>query len=337
MLMLRSLAAVFIFLTVLARSAHAAQTAPSESNDLPKNFYFGSKKDSGQIEKNGIDVKALTKNFAKDFRLVSAHFREDKNEMRFIYANDLGIEGLASGKTVYKDGTVFYKAVYNGIHDPAFEPSIIPDGNVNVRQVMLYNKEKYKQTGGWTYAVFGPDGLSLPGDPKQTIIACLACHEIVKQRNYVFSTQLMNISPWDKGPTESVAQYLKKTFSPGQIEKLFSYKTVPFSSLSSEIQRMIRVPSKNINLMNGAMMNTEFTGFVAEVGSSLVRQAHKTGIPSVALKPIDGTFIFGYAYADPETKDICEKGKKLYRHGGGRTSAKLYQRNGYTEVLSCEN
>jgi hypothetical protein len=51
----------------------------------------------------------------------------------------------------------------------------------------MKKNSKMKDTGGWEWAAFSPDGKMLDKDPKKD---CLSCHDSVKDSDYVFSKPL---------------------------------------------------------------------------------------------------------------------------------------------------
>lgn len=286
---------------------------------------------SGKAMKNGIDLRALTKDFSANFKLVSAHFRDDKNQIRMIYANDLGIEGLNSNPQHFQDGAVFYKVVYPTTSDAAFSASLIP-GAPTVRQVMVYDEKNFKRYGGWKFAVFNDQGVTLPGEPEQTNSTCFACHQLVESRAFIFSRPLLGISPWTL--SEPVKAPLPPPESGALAKDLFKFRIGEMKELPAEIKRMIRGKNSRVNFMIGHIMEQKFTGFVPELVGPLMKQTLASGFASVAVKEIKGESLFSYAYIDDETVGACREKQKTLRFGSGKIMVKNHN-NRLRESLKC--
>lgn len=299
------------------------------------NLFVPPDKFSGLDKKNDIDVKTLTQDFEKNFAFVSAHYRDDKNEIRLIYGNKLAIKGMESKNSTYEEGAVFYKVVYDAQRDPSFEASLISKPRPKVRQVMIYNQKKYQKFGGWGYAVFNDDGVTLPGDPEQTNSTCYACHNIVANRNYVFSFLTFGISPSDNSKKPSPPDLNKKSSYEMKSKELFGFKEVELTTVNPEIRRIFHTTSTKMSLMNGKLMSEGFTGFIPELLSFLFNETVKTDRPSLALKEISDEMIFSYAYIDHDTTGLCPIDQKTVRLGSGNVSAKVSRKNTHIEQIKC--
>lgn len=96
-----------------------------------------------------------------------------------IYVNKKGIETLKKGGT-YPQGALFIGVFYDVVTEK--------DGSISQGKKLFYvymKKDKTaKETGGWRYAAFDPDGKYLEKDVKKE---CYECHTAVKDSDYVFS------------------------------------------------------------------------------------------------------------------------------------------------------
>lgn len=98
-----------------------------------------------------------------------------------FYINKTGVKAFEKGEK-YPDGTIIFDAVYDIKQDGA----VFNEGKAAFFPVMKKNA-KMKETGGWEWAAFGPDGKRLDKDPKKD---CFSCHEPMKDNDYVFSKPL---------------------------------------------------------------------------------------------------------------------------------------------------
>jgi hypothetical protein len=98
-----------------------------------------------------------------------------------FYINKTGEAAFAKGEK-YPDGTIIVDSVYQIVDNGG----ILNEGPRAFFPVMKKNS-KMKDTGGWEWAAFAPDGKKLDKDPKKD---CLVCHDPVKDGDYVFSKPL---------------------------------------------------------------------------------------------------------------------------------------------------
>jgi len=98
-----------------------------------------------------------------------------------FYMNKKGLDAFSKGQK-YPDGTIIVDSVYE-IKESG---GILNEGKLAFFPVMKKNS-KMKDTGGWEWAAFSPDGKMLDKDPKKD---CLSCHDSVKNSDYVFSKPL---------------------------------------------------------------------------------------------------------------------------------------------------
>lgn len=328
---LRNIAYALLLFTTLQLVA-SAETAKKLGEHkiysvLPKDKF------SNQKQKNGIILDKVLKDFDNEFKFVSVHYREDKFEIRLIYGNKLAMEGLKSKNFNYKDGAIFYKAVYQTEHDPNFTASLVPESQPIVRQIMLYDSKKFKSTNGWGYAVFTERGDTLPGDPDATLETCYACHKLVDSRNNIFSFPMETITPNNKILSTHYTQeglIQSKKLS----QQLFRFKLSPFSSLDPDIKSMIDYKTKQVNLLDGDIIKMDFSGFMTELSSFLINETKKNGLPSLALRSFNNQLMFSYAFVDYEPNQCKNKNEKLIRFGWGKKADSL-EKNSYVVMKKC--
>jgi hypothetical protein len=162
---------------------------------------------------NGIKMSQFP-GFAEKWHLVTVRYRKDSNEMRFTYANDLAWKSLQSLKPNYPDGAVFAKIGMMSEADPSFPSSVVPSGAKRF-QFMVRDKAKYSDTDGWGYALFDDRGRLFNDDVKIRTQACVACHRIVPERDFVFSR---------KAQLDSMPTFITSDRSPAQ-KPTFTFTT----------------------------------------------------------------------------------------------------------------
>ncbi|NBC46643.1 MAG: hypothetical protein GVY22_01355 [Gammaproteobacteria bacterium] len=95
-----------------------------------------------------------------------------------FYLNDTGMEAFREGGP-YPVGTEFVGLVYEITRDGAMR------NEGEGKAIALMEKvEGAEDTGGWRFALLGPDGSAMEIDPAKE---CFECHTQVRERDFVFS------------------------------------------------------------------------------------------------------------------------------------------------------
>jgi hypothetical protein len=204
---------------------------------------------------NGIDPKAVG-NFWDKWHPVNARWRQDVNEIRFVYANPIAWKAITEGKAEFPTGSMFGKLAFHVHEDAAFTNSLEPD---IVQRVQLMKKDPvaYKATNGWGYALYLPSskagGQMPPNQGFEDIkdqMVCHACHTLVKDRDYVFThSALAAPMIMAKNLTGGLAARFseKKVSDLSEYERTIfkevgSYQTIQFASMplfvGSEVEAM---------------------------------------------------------------------------------------------------
>jgi hypothetical protein len=121
----------------------------------------------------------------EDYKIVASHFRKDKNEIRYILANDVAYEALKAEKKTMPQGSKVVKIGWS-VQDMATFPAALEAKNIERVEYMIKDKDKHKESDGWGYARFvKKDGKysAWGGDPK----SCVACHAAVKNQDALFT------------------------------------------------------------------------------------------------------------------------------------------------------
>ncbi len=98
-----------------------------------------------------------------------------------VFANVVALNDLRNNTRPYRDGAVFVAPFFKLTH-PA--DGLDQPGDLAFVAVMEKDSARYADTGGWGFAVYGPD--------KQEIASlkpsCFACHQSQEANDFVFST-----------------------------------------------------------------------------------------------------------------------------------------------------
>jgi hypothetical protein len=133
----------------------------------------------------GAGDAALPKDLGT-YKHIGSLIIPDKNSPLFgihhFTMNKSALEAFEKG-TAYPDGAIIVGSVYDVVTTPE---GIINEGKKQFYTYMQKNKAA-KDTGGWTFAAFAPDGKKVEKDVKKD---CFECHMAVKDTDYVFSKPL---------------------------------------------------------------------------------------------------------------------------------------------------
>lgn len=145
------------------------------------------KADTPSVKAN-LEGIELPENY-KDWKVISASHRLDNKSMRIILGNDIAIKAARTQKTnPWPEGAILAKLVWKQKTENNWPTAIAPDQFVHA-EFMIKDSKKYKNNGtGWGWARWlGKDQIPY-GDKKDLNQSCIACHTIVKGRDWVFST-----------------------------------------------------------------------------------------------------------------------------------------------------
>ncbi len=229
------------------------------------NSYYEKASKSGPGVMNGIKFDDY-KDFDKKWKLVTVRYRQDSHEMRFTYANDIAWKEMQSLKPNYNDGAIFAKIGFITEQDPAFPSSEVPSGTKRY-QFMVKDKNKYKSTEGWGYALFTDEGGLFKEDLAAKTVACAACHALVPERNFVFSRPM-------RLQFESVLSQLN---SKKILDENLPFIEKPAKEFSKGFQDHLSVGATLVNSLDGPLKKNAFSGTLDEIIPVLLEKAKASG------------------------------------------------------------
>jgi hypothetical protein len=125
----------------------------------------------------------------RDWKLISvAHEAGNLNDIRAVLGNDVAIKAYRDGKRPFRDGAIIARLAWiytiSDENNKVFgrDQSFVAGAPTNV-QFMVKDSKRYAATGGWGFAQF------VDGHPADAAVGrtCFACHEPVKDRDFVFT------------------------------------------------------------------------------------------------------------------------------------------------------
>ena len=208
--------------------------------------------------------------FEKSWKFVTVRYRKDTGEMRFVYANDIAWKYLQAGSRDYPKGSIFAKFSAITQIDEDFPSSMAPSGTRRY-QFMVRDKEKYKKTGGWGYALFDSDGNAFKGDVDLKSMACAACHQIVKNRGDVFSVPVM--LPFGSAHISQGVDWKQR----------FNFKNVKIKKYAPDLAKHLPNKLEDVRALTGPLTKQYFFGTLDEVRPLLIEEVKRSKIPAALI------------------------------------------------------
>lgn len=251
---------------------------------------------AGNLEMSGYSLEKY-KGFADNWKLITVRYRQDSGEFRFVYANYIAYKAFTENKYDYPEGSVFAKTAYLLKPDLDFTSSLVPSV-VNRYQLMVKNKNIHKETDGWGYALFDSSGKTFAGNPKYVTQSCHACHQIVKQKGFIFSDEI-----------QKNVQYLplkipQKKLSEPMLKLTPKFKSQAIAALPSKIRTMLLPGVKNVSVVTGDLTKYLFAGTLNEIQPFLAKESLESKRPAMLISQ-DGEK-FSIVYRDSASKASCD-------------------------------
>jgi Haem-binding domain/Cytochrome P460 len=162
----------------------AANAADAELRGFKKGAHF-----SRELPRalNGVSYVSDYRNW----QVITTPNRFDNNTIRVLYGNDIAVKAIRENRiNPFPDGAEVVKIVWNKITDT---DGHIRPGAFSSAQIMVQDKNKYKQTGGWGFALFAGLKLVPAGKTAAFQIGCYNCHkDLAASTGYVFDVPLRN-------------------------------------------------------------------------------------------------------------------------------------------------
>ncbi len=260
------------------------------------------------FEQNGYSLEQF-KDFQKKWHFVTTRYRKDTGEMRLTYANDLAWNALLAGSTDYPDGAVFAKIGFVTEEDPSFTSSVVPSASRRY-QLMVRNKKKHAATGGWGFAIFGKFGEVMTKDRGTNGELCIACHNMVPEKGYVFSVPMQEAveKTADRPTSATIITPASLNETAAQAKPVF--ETEKATDLPPDVLDLIPETFTEVRRLKKTSLETKAQGGIGEMRPFLIREAVKSQLPAVLVNA-DRKEIFALAYQRVvETDCMTPDGKK---------------------------
>ena len=152
-------------------------------NDTKSNYQVVSKVPDLIMPENNLKFKEIED--YKNYKIIGTHFRTDKNELRYILANDIAFKA-SNENSPFPNGSKIVKIGWNTEEMSNFSPALEAK-EVQRVEYMIKDKDKFSENpGNWGYARFvKKEGKYKSWDKGTT--SCISCHNLAKNNDYVFT------------------------------------------------------------------------------------------------------------------------------------------------------
>jgi hypothetical protein len=208
-----------------AEAAAAAVNAASEEL-----MNFKSKNAGSEIIPVALNGVSYVTGY-RQWQVITTPNRFDNYTIRVLYGNDIAAKAIKENKIdPFPNGAAVVKVVWNKIED---KDGNVRPGTLNSIQMMTKDDVRFRQTGGWGYALFS--GIKLMPFGKMAIFetTCYNCHnELARETGYVFDVPLPPTREmFDAGNLEVIAPSMNK--AQGTMSILYGNNAARQASLDS--------------------------------------------------------------------------------------------------------
>jgi hypothetical protein len=259
---------------------------------------------------NGIKIEEF-ENFYRDWHLVTARYRIDRNQQRVTFANPIAWKALSTGSKTFPEGSMFVKTGFEVGEDPRFPSSKVPGAQLRV-MIMKRDFQRYPLTDGWGYALLNRFGTRLAnGEIKYNVEkykslqdfekACHACHRLVADNDFVFSKPMFEVA-LGYHSNDIRSETLKAKFhNPSYNSELTNVRAVlNFISMNHLNENSIKYFEMSL-----------FEGSLPELRAPLTNLAHDEQVPYLIFDPVSKIFTI----ALPQASTVNCKRQEKYITG----------------------
>ena len=159
--------ALVLLFVVAAQSSAVSATQGGATVPLPNDYRFWYHVGSKSISSEAATALGLPDIFGETFDAV--------------FANPVALNDLRNNTRPYRDGASFVAPFFRLTHPV---DGLDAPGDLAFVAVMLKDSTQFADTGGWGFAVYGPDRQPVPGLGS----GCFTCHQSQSANDFVFST-----------------------------------------------------------------------------------------------------------------------------------------------------
>jgi len=152
-------------------------------NDTKENYKLISSVPDVEMPDNHLKFKEI-ENY-KNYKIIATHFRTDKNELRYILANEKAFKAY-NEKTPFPNGSKIVKIGWTVEKMPNFNSALETKQIQRIEYMIKDSKRFSKNPGNWGYARFVKKEKQYKPWNKGTS-SCISCHNLAKDNDYLFT------------------------------------------------------------------------------------------------------------------------------------------------------
>lgn len=132
---------------------------------------------------NGLTFKEIED--YKNYRIVATHFRKDKNELRYVLANDKAFAAFKQGG-LFPNGSRIVKIGWSTESMSNFAVAVEAKTVQRIEYMIKDSNRFNNNPGNWGYARFVKNSGKYESWTKGTA-SCISCHNLAKNNDFVFT------------------------------------------------------------------------------------------------------------------------------------------------------
>ena len=121
----------------------------------------------------------------KNYRIIATHFRTDKNELRYILANNIAFKAY-NESSPFPNGSKIVKIGWDTEKMSNFSPAIEAKDVQRIEYMIKDDKQFSENPGNWGYARFVQKDGKYKSWDKGTA-NCISCHNLAKADDFIFT------------------------------------------------------------------------------------------------------------------------------------------------------
>ncbi len=173
-------------ITILALVVFAAilySCNDNSNHQATSNYHLDSDVPNLVMPSNKLKFKEI-KDY-KNYKIIGTHFRTDKNEIRYILANEIAFKAT-SENALFPEGSIIVKIGWKAEKMSNF-PTALEAKEVQRIEYMIKDSKNFANNpGNWGYARFTKENGKYKSWENGSA-SCIACHNLASQTQFVFT------------------------------------------------------------------------------------------------------------------------------------------------------
>ena len=155
----------------------------SSNKQIESDFHLASEVPNLTMPNNNLKFKEIED--YKNYKIIGTHFRTDKDELRYILANEKAFKA-SNENSSFPNGSILVKIGWDVKKMSNFNLALEANEVQRIEYMIKDSKKFSNNPGNWGYARFVKEN----GEYKswdQGTASCVGCHNLAKENQFVFT------------------------------------------------------------------------------------------------------------------------------------------------------